>query len=59
VRDDQPVQRFDSVGCDLVVGAAVRATIISHERWGVMAEVFGHETVGASVDAGVIDSPSG
>ncbi|MEV2238403.1 hypothetical protein [Micromonospora sp. NPDC049891] len=59
VRDDQPMQRFDSVGCDLVVGTAVRATIICHERWGVMAEVLGHETVGASVDAGVIDSPSG
>ncbi|MEU7980097.1 hypothetical protein AB0B63_16380 [Micromonospora sp. NPDC049081] len=53
------MQRFDSVGGDLVVGIAVRATIISHERWGVMAEVLGHETVGASVDAGVIDSPSG
>jgi hypothetical protein len=25
VRDDQPVQRFDSVGCELVVGTAVRA----------------------------------
>ncbi|PWU60559.1 hypothetical protein DLE60_10460 [Micromonospora globispora] len=59
VRDDQLMQRFDSVGCDLVMGTAVRATIISHERWGVMAQVIGHETVGASVDAGVIDSPSG
>jgi hypothetical protein len=58
-RDDHLVQRFDSVGGDLVVGIAVRATIISHEPWGVMAEVLGHETVGASVDAGVIDSPSG
>ncbi|WP_197698919.1 hypothetical protein [Micromonospora inositola] len=53
------MQRFDSVGCDLVVGTAVRATVMSHEPWGVMAEVLGHETVGASVDAGVIDSPSG
>ncbi|WP_207922461.1 hypothetical protein [Micromonospora sp. KC606] len=59
VRDDQPMQRFDSVGRDLAMGTAVRATIISHERWGVMAQVVGHETVGASVDAGVIDSPSG
>jgi hypothetical protein len=59
VRDDRPVQRFDSAGCDLVVGTAVRATIISHERWGVMVEIGGHETVGASVDAGLIDSPSG
>ncbi|MFE9191050.1 hypothetical protein ACFYL6_15685 [Micromonospora sp. NPDC007208] len=53
------MQRFDSVGGDLVAGTAVRATIISHEPWGVMAEVLGHETVGASADAGVIDSPSG
>jgi len=59
VRDDRPVQRFDSVAGDLVVGTAVRATIISHERWGVMAEVLGHESVGASVDGGLIDSPSG
>lgn len=59
VRDDHPVQRFDSAGGDLMVGTAVQATIISHEPWGVMAEVLGHETVGASVDAGVIDSPSG
>jgi hypothetical protein len=58
VRDDQPVERFDSVGCDLVVGAAVRVTILSHENWGVMAEIVGHETVGASVDSGFIDSPS-
>ena len=59
VRDDQPMQRFDSLGGDLVVGAAVRATIVSHERWGVMTAVLGHETVGSSVDAGFIDSPSG
>ena len=59
VRDDQPVERFDSVGCDLVVGESIRATIISHERWGVMAEVLGHDPVGASIDAGFIDSPSG
>jgi hypothetical protein len=59
VRDDRPVQRFDSVAGDLVVGTAVRARILSHENWGVMAEVSGHETVGASCDAGFIDSPSG
>ncbi|WP_157740303.1 hypothetical protein [Micromonospora auratinigra] len=53
------MRRFDSAGGDLVVGVTVRATITSHERWGVMAEVVGHETMGASVDAGVIDSPSG
>lgn len=57
--DDQSVQRFDSVGCDLVMGTAVRATIISHQPWGVTAEVLGHETVGASVDARLIDSPAG
>jgi hypothetical protein len=59
VRDDQPVQRFDSVSCELVVGTAVRARIIGHEPWGVMAKVLGHEAVGASVDGGFIDSPSG
>ncbi|WP_203703790.1 hypothetical protein [Asanoa iriomotensis] len=53
------MQRFDSVAGGLVVGTAVRATIISHERWGVMAQVLGHESVGASVDGGYIDSPSG
>ncbi|QDY09464.1 hypothetical protein FJK98_21860 [Micromonospora sp. HM134] len=53
------MQRFDSVGGDLVVGTTVRATIISHERWGGSARVLGHETVSASVDAGAIDSLSG
>ena len=53
------MQRFDSAGCDLVVGTAAGAKIISHEPWGVMAEVLGYETVGASVDAGFIDCPSG
>jgi hypothetical protein len=44
---------------DLVVGQKVRARIISHEPWGVVAQVVGYEGVGASVDAGLIDSPSG
>ncbi|MFE0591921.1 hypothetical protein [Micromonospora echinospora] len=53
------MRRFDSVCGDLIVGTTVRATIISHERWGLIAEVLGHETVGASVDGRCIDSPSG
>ncbi|MFI7079589.1 hypothetical protein ACIBO1_20025 [Micromonospora sp. NPDC049903] len=53
------MQRFDSVAGDLVSGIAVRATIVSHEPWGVMAEVLGHESVGASAAARFIDSSSG
>lgn len=53
------MQRFDSGASTLVVGEKVRVKITSHERWGVMARVLGHEDVGASADAAYIDSPSG
>lgn len=53
------MQRFDGGASALVVGEKVRVKIKSHERWGVMVEVLGHEDVGASADAAYIDSPSG
>jgi len=40
-------------------GAHVRIRVFSHEPWGVMVRVVGHETVGASVGAVMIDSQSG
>jgi hypothetical protein len=57
--DTGGMQRFDGGAPGLVVGERVRAEITSHERWGVMARVVGHEDLGASVDAAYIDSPSG
>lgn len=53
------MQRFDGSAAALVVGEKVRVEITSHERWGVMARVLGHEDLGASADAAYIDSPSG
>jgi hypothetical protein len=53
------MKRFDGGASALVVGEKVRVRITSHERWGVMAQVLGHEDVGASADAAYIDSPSG
>jgi hypothetical protein len=59
VGDDRSMRRFDGEGSGLVVGTSVRASVLSHEPWGVMVQILGHETVGASVDAGAIDSVLG
>lgn len=53
------MERFDGGVADLVVGETVRVRIVSHEVWGVIAQVLGHEDVGASADGAYIDSPSG
>lgn len=53
------MQRFDAAGASLVPGQSVRVRVTGHEPWGVMVVIPGHEDIGASVDATVIDSPSG
>lgn len=53
------MERFDGAATTLVIGETVRITVTSHEPWGVMATVHGHEDVGASVDGALIDSPCG
>ncbi len=35
----------------------MRVKVMSHEPWGVMVRIIGHERIGASVDGVVIDSP--
>ncbi|GAB7036352.1 MULTISPECIES: hypothetical protein [Catenuloplanes] len=59
IEDTGDMERFDGGVSALVVGETVRVRIVSHERWGVMVRVRGHEDVGASVDGAYIDSPSG
>ncbi|MBG0827643.1 hypothetical protein HS041_07685 [Planomonospora sp. ID67723] len=53
------MQRFDAAGAGLVPGQAVQVQVTGHEPWGVMALISGHEGIGASIDAAMIDSPSG
>jgi hypothetical protein len=44
------VDRFDVAAVELLPGQRVRARVLSHERWGVLVEIIGHERVGASID---------
>jgi hypothetical protein len=44
------VDRFDAAAVELLPGQRVRARVLSHEPWGVMVEIIGHEQVGASID---------
>ncbi|MFF0312895.1 hypothetical protein ACFYSC_36195 [Streptosporangium sp. NPDC004379] len=53
------MRRFDAAGAGLVPGQTVRARVIAHQPWGVSMVIPGHEDIGASIDAAVIDSPSG
>jgi hypothetical protein len=42
--------RFETESLALLPGQRVRARILSHQPWGVIAEIVGYEHVGASVD---------
>lgn len=53
------MRRFDAAGAGLVPGQTVRVRVATHQPWGVSVVIPGHEDIGASVDAAVIDSPSG
>ena len=44
------MDRFETESLALLPGQRVRARILSHEAWGVPAQIIGHEHVGASVD---------
>jgi hypothetical protein len=44
------MERFETDSLALLPGQRVRATVLSHQRWGVLARIVGHERVGASVD---------
>ncbi|MFC9088201.1 hypothetical protein [Nocardiopsis dassonvillei] len=35
----------------------MRIKVTSHEPWGVLVQIIGHEHIGASVDGVVIESP--
>ena len=44
------MERFETESLALMPGQRVRAEVLSHEPWGVLARIVGHEQVGASVD---------
>jgi hypothetical protein len=44
------VKRFETESLALLPGQRVRARVLSHQPWGVIAELAGHEQVGASID---------
>ncbi|SEG75538.1 hypothetical protein SAMN04489712_11152 [Thermomonospora echinospora] len=44
------MERFETESLALLPGQRVRAKILSHQPWGVVAEIVGHERIGASVD---------
>jgi hypothetical protein len=44
------MERFETESLALLPGQRVRARILSREPWGVLAQIVGHEDVGASVD---------
>lgn len=44
------MDRFETVSLVLMPGWRVRAEVLSHHPWGLIAKIAGHEQVGASVD---------
>ena len=44
------MDRFETASLPIMAGQRVRATVLSHHPWGVIARIAGHEQVGASVD---------
>lgn len=44
------MERFETASLVLMPGQRVRARTLSHHPWGVLAEIIGHEGIGASVD---------
>jgi hypothetical protein len=53
------VEAFDRDARSLVPGQLVKATVTGHAPWGIDVIVAEEPDVGASIDAGLIDSPSG
>ncbi|WP_326566211.1 hypothetical protein VSH64_30580 [Amycolatopsis rhabdoformis] len=46
--------RFETKSLALMPGQKVRATILSHHRWGVLVEIAGHEDAGLSASIDMI-----
>jgi hypothetical protein len=44
------MDRFETESLALLPGQRVQARILRHEPWGVLAQIIGHEHVGASID---------
>jgi hypothetical protein len=44
------MDRFETRSMALLPGQRVQARILRHEPWGVLAQIIGHEHVGASID---------
>lgn len=44
------MERFETRSLVLLPGQRVRARVLSHQPWGLLAEIVGYEDVGASVD---------
>ncbi|RKS76739.1 hypothetical protein BZB76_2098 [Actinomadura pelletieri DSM 43383] len=44
------MQRFETASLALIPGERVRAEVVSHQPWGVMVKLIGHEDLGASID---------
>lgn len=44
------MDRFETASLPIMPGQRVRATVLSHQPWGLAARIIGHEQVGASVD---------
>jgi hypothetical protein len=44
------MERFDVAAGELLPGQQVRVRALSHQPWGVVVEIVGHEGVGASID---------
>lgn len=44
------MDRFETASLPIMPGQRVRARVLSHHPWGLIAQIIGHEQVGASVD---------
>jgi hypothetical protein len=49
-RQNASMERFDVAAGELLPGQRVRVRVLSHQPWGVVVEIVGHEGVGASID---------
>lgn len=48
--DGAVMERFETESLALIPGQRVRAKVLEHQPWGVIAQIVGYERVGASVD---------
>ena len=48
------MERFETASMALMPGQKVRAKVVSHHPWGVLAEILGHENLGLSASIDMI-----